>query len=1154
MTFRLLPWTRRGLVGAIEDQDTLGDDMAARAEFPVGVRVNALAPTETDLVLYGPGEVVGVDPKVIIRTDPERFVADFTPNYLATIEFDQPDFPWMFTPAAANQEDKLRPWLALVVVTQRDGVSIETAANRPLPVLTIESPVVPADELPDLAESWAWAHAQVATENDDPAEIAEALAGAPTLNLSRLISPRRLQPNTRYYACLVPTFAVGREAGLGQTPAADATTTPAWTPAATTVVLPLYYHWEFATSSGGDFEDLVDRLEARPVDGDIGTIPMYIGDAGPGITPLPPDNGRAVVDMEGALRAPTPREPHRKEIHPDILLDVEARLNAPDEHHQAGTPADAHPVGPPIYGGYHIREHQVSDRQSRPWFADVNLDLRMRAAAALGTQVVRANQEELMREAWAQVGDVLAANQAMSWAQLSLAASERLHARHLATADGERLMEMTAPMHRRVTSGTGTVSRALHHSRVPDSTADPAFRRAASPQNRVMKKAARRAGQRSKATGAVDVDLIVPIDEGALPVEDLSTRPDGLLTALGLDAITVPSKDEPVDMDPVGGIEPLPREVVASAQARFDTMSRLPTDPPLIPRADLTVTGVVGQALWDRLVVLADGSNELVSTLTGTITGAIKAGPGAIGLLVQVDDDRSVMVAALQVDATGQLSALGAGDEVAQPLAKLDDALARLDPATLGRVVGNLPPGALEQAIDPGAGGKGPAVESTRSARPTGPALRIERVAGTDLLASDGARVTNLARIPIGGIPDIPPTLPPPRPPPPPPRPPRPRPRPPGGGTGPPAPRPPVDRPAPPPGTTLPPPDRDPTVVAEISEAILAHAAAVDETFPIPGPPPPLAVSEVRTRVLSRTDPRIVVPKRMAARLNVGPHNQPAPLEPIMASPQFPVPMYRSLAAHAREFLLPGIGRIPPDTITLLETNPRFVEGFLIGLNAEMNAELLWREYPTDRRGTPFRRFWDRLDGSPDIDPIHTWATNTHLGRNMVGGGTGDIVLVIRGELLRRYPNTIIYAVKATADGRISEQPGDRADPTMLGRLDPDITFIGFDLQPEDLVADPGWYFVIQEQPTEPRFGFDSPSADDPAVPDHWYDATWGQAGVEPGQHLVIAGNPLTGVLSHGARFADNSAHLANILMQQPVMVAVHADLVLGDLFPGDPT
>ena len=57
--------------------------------------------------------------------------------------------------------------------------------------------------------------------------------------------------------------------------------------------------------------------------------------------------------------------------------------------------------------------------------------------------------------------------------------------------------------------------------------------------------------------------------------------------------------------------------------------------------------------------------------------------------------------------------------------------------------------------------------------------------------------------------------------------------------------------------------------------------------------------------------------------------------------------------------------------------------------------------------------------------------------------------------------------------------------PLYEARVDPDITFFGFDLtvsrargasgeHPND---EAGWFFVIKERPGEPRFGFDARSA-----------------------------------------------------------------------------
>ena len=56
--------------------------------------------SEANVELYGPGDVVGIDPRHIIRTEPRDFTVNYEPNYLCGIEFDAPDFPWLFTPAA----------------------------------------------------------------------------------------------------------------------------------------------------------------------------------------------------------------------------------------------------------------------------------------------------------------------------------------------------------------------------------------------------------------------------------------------------------------------------------------------------------------------------------------------------------------------------------------------------------------------------------------------------------------------------------------------------------------------------------------------------------------------------------------------------------------------------------------------------------------------------------------------------------------------------------------------------------------------------------------------------------------------------------------------------------------------------------------------
>jgi hypothetical protein len=176
---------------------------------------------------------------------------------------------------------------------------------------------------------------------------------------------------------------------------------------------------------------------------------------------------------------------------------------------------------------------------------------------------------------------------------------------------------------------------------------------------------------------------------------------------------------------------------------------------------------------------------------------------------------------------------------------------------------------------------------------------------------------------------------------------------------------------------------------------------------------------------------------------------------------------------------------------------------------------------------------------------IKEWG-DSNLGENASAGE--NLVLLIRGELLRRYPNSVIYAVAAVEqDGELdlSTDPQHELHPLFRGTLKPDVTFLGFNLTPEAATADPGWFFVIQQQPTEPRFGMDAANFDEPAAPPltTWNDLSW--------RHLADTEEELN-ALSHAsisgsmqdidkAKWGKNSAHQAYIMLQRPVRIAIHA-------------
>jgi len=112
-------WLRKGIANRITETDNLGAGATAtkeRSTVPLDVILN----TETvhkDFSLIGPGDIIGINPQVVVRTEPLNWITNFEPNYLSFVEFYEEDFLWRYTPAAANDK-RLRPWIALLILKE----------------------------------------------------------------------------------------------------------------------------------------------------------------------------------------------------------------------------------------------------------------------------------------------------------------------------------------------------------------------------------------------------------------------------------------------------------------------------------------------------------------------------------------------------------------------------------------------------------------------------------------------------------------------------------------------------------------------------------------------------------------------------------------------------------------------------------------------------------------------------------------------------------------------------------------------------------------------------------------------------------------------------------------------------------------------------
>ena len=317
-------------------------------------------------------------------------------------------------------------------------------------------------------------------------------------------------------------------------------------------------------------------------------------------------------------------------------------------------------------------------------------------------------------------------------------------------------------------------------------------------------------------------------------------------------------------------------------------------------------------------------------------------------------------------------------------------------------------------------------------------------------------------------------------------------------------------------------------------------------------------------RLVQSLDPRVTVPRRVNARLAAG-SGIPAWLrpgwlvdgrvEPVMAHPRFHYPMYEPLDRYDRDWMVPGLGLIRQgEMVTVLETNNRFIEAYMVGLNHEMARELLWRGYPTDQRGTYFDSFWTgQRELVADLHelPWRSGALSTHIDPKL----QGRLVFLVRGELVRRYPGAVAHVVRQAIDDA-GHALTDNGVPLFEGAteltprktlfhivLPPNLLLAGFDMARTDLdVPGETWWFTLSENPTEPRFGLDD-SRQGPISRDN---LAFSDFGLTPGGFLdatqaypsVDFSEPPSNPPPDRSQWGTTSAQMAYLLFQLPARAA----------------
>lgn len=507
--YHFISWVRRGIGASVNSIPATGQNRNA-----ISVQVSVVdqggntyptQPAPIQVQLYGHGDVTGIDPRVVHKTEPSDGTPNFEPNYLCCIEFVGPDLPWMFSPSiptggvASNPSsnlpagERLAPWIALIVLKQSEfnyaklaPADSNSTARDPS---RIQVQNIPA--LQDLSDSWNWAHVQIPGDKT----LADLLASNSANVISRLICPRRLDPETSYSAFLVPAYEIGRQKGLGNDTTGIDPMAPAWNSNSTAPLdLPLFaisggqsprYQFDFHTSDEGDFESLVRRLKpTKDLPAGVGQRKMDV--SLPGMN-LPPAS-KTPMGLEGALagvsQASTPWDNSERNPFQSKLQDLINQTSpvTDDPSHPNG---DDPVIAAPIYGRWPAGVTKVT-AGSNAWVSALNFDPRTRGAAGMGTQVIQNGRTQLLASAWQQVEGILEANQKIQQGQLARATLRQVYSNRFAAATTDSVLSLTSPVQSRVLQGSKTVRAVIRDSRVPERVLSPTFRKVTRPRRRLV--------------------------------------------------------------------------------------------------------------------------------------------------------------------------------------------------------------------------------------------------------------------------------------------------------------------------------------------------------------------------------------------------------------------------------------------------------------------------------------------------------------------------------------------------------------------------------------------------------------------------------------------------------------------------------------------
>ena len=480
--YTFLSWARKGIANAIT---TTATPSVSRAEIKLNVVLNGQT-IEQSVQLYGPQDVVGINPNMVVRTEPRNWITDFEPNYMSFIEFYEEDFPWRYSPKRPDG-GRLQPWMTLVVL--KDDEFEADDKTIPLPSFKIKKDAnllfPPVDEL------WAWSHVHVNKTIAQASDLDNLLKQNADMAYSRLMCPRKLKPNTGYHAFVVPTFESGRLGGISLTKESEDPSVfgkSSYDGKQAGTAFPYYYRWYFRTGEAGDFEFLLTQLVPRTADKSVGKRDMDVSNPNFGTVWTETDK---TLGMEGALKSPlmlTDKWPSTAALT-DFQKGLQDYINLPEKLLAQGNVTPV--VSVPFYGHKHILEKTINitnDANQDFWLTELNRDPRNRASSGLGTRVIQKNQERLMDEAWKQVKNIKELNQMIVFVQMAIKSADRVFTKHLVDMKPERAISVTQYVHAKIKNSPMTIRKALTDSLLPTAAVSATFRRLTRPNGTLARR------------------------------------------------------------------------------------------------------------------------------------------------------------------------------------------------------------------------------------------------------------------------------------------------------------------------------------------------------------------------------------------------------------------------------------------------------------------------------------------------------------------------------------------------------------------------------------------------------------------------------------------------------------------------------------------